>query len=51
VATAQRQLKLLQWVILALTGAVLVVNARMGSGTAPPRSPAGCWPPPTGWAA
>jgi hypothetical protein len=26
----QRQLKLLQWAILALTGAVLVVNARMG---------------------
>jgi hypothetical protein len=30
VATAQRRLKLLQWVIPALTGAVLVVNARMG---------------------
>jgi hypothetical protein len=30
VATAQRQLKVLQWVIPALTGAVLVVNARMG---------------------
>jgi hypothetical protein len=30
VATAQRQLKLLQWVVPALTGAVLVVNARMG---------------------
>jgi hypothetical protein len=30
VAKAQRQLKLLQWVIPALTGAVLVVNARMG---------------------
>jgi ankyrin repeat protein len=30
VARAQRQLKLLQWVIPALTGAVLVVNARMG---------------------
>jgi ankyrin repeat protein len=29
-ATAQRQLKVLQWVIPALTGAVLVVNARMG---------------------
>jgi hypothetical protein len=30
VATAQRQLKVLQWVIPALTGAVLVLNARMG---------------------
>ena len=30
VAKAQRQLKALQWVIPALTGAVLVVNARMG---------------------
>jgi hypothetical protein len=30
VAKAQRQLKVLQWVIPALTGAVLVVNARMG---------------------
>jgi hypothetical protein len=30
IAKAQRQLKLLQWVIPALTGAVLVVNARMG---------------------
>jgi ankyrin repeat protein len=30
VAKAQRRLKLLQWVIPALTGAVLVVNARMG---------------------
>jgi hypothetical protein len=30
VATAQRRLKLLQWVIPALTGAVLVLNARMG---------------------
>jgi hypothetical protein len=30
VAGAQRQLKLLQWLIPALTGAVLVVNARMG---------------------
>ena len=29
-AKAQRQLKVLQWVIPALTGAVLVVNARMG---------------------
>ena len=30
VAKAQRRLKLLQWVIPALTGAVVVVNARMG---------------------
>jgi hypothetical protein len=30
VAKAQRQLKVLQWVIPTLTGAVLVVNARMG---------------------
>jgi len=30
VAKAQRQLKVLQWVIPALTGAILVVNARMG---------------------
>jgi hypothetical protein len=30
VAKAQRQLRVLQWVIPALTGAVLVVNARMG---------------------
>jgi ankyrin repeat protein len=30
VAKAQRQLKVLQWVIPTLTGAVLVLNARMG---------------------
>jgi len=30
VAKAQRQLRVLQWVIPALTGAVLVLNARMG---------------------
>ena len=30
IAGAQRQLKVLQWVIPALTGAILVVNARMG---------------------
>jgi hypothetical protein len=30
VAAAQRQLRVLQWVIPALTGAVLVLNARMG---------------------
>jgi len=30
VAKTQRQLKVLQWVIPALTGAVLILNARMG---------------------
>jgi hypothetical protein len=30
VARAQRQLRVLQWVIPALTGAVLILNARMG---------------------
>jgi hypothetical protein len=30
VAAAQRQLRVLQWVIPALTGALVVVNARMG---------------------
>lgn len=30
VATAERQPKLLQWAIPALTGAVLVVSARLG---------------------
>ncbi len=30
VAKAQRQLKVLQWVIPALTGAMVIVNARMG---------------------
>jgi hypothetical protein len=30
VAKVQRQLKVLQWVIPALTGAVLILNARMG---------------------
>jgi hypothetical protein len=30
VAAAQRQLRALQWAIPALTGALLVVNARMG---------------------
>lgn len=30
VAAAQRQLKALQWAIPALTGAILVINARMG---------------------
>jgi hypothetical protein len=32
---------LLQWVILALTGVVLVVNARMGEQQCPPSSAAG----------
>ena len=39
VTRAQRQLTALQWVIPALTGAVLVVNARMGEQQRPPRSP------------
>ena len=30
VASAQRQLRMLQWVIPGLTGAILVVNAKMG---------------------
>jgi hypothetical protein len=37
VARAQRQLTALQWVIPALTGAVLVVNARMGEQQRPAR--------------
>jgi hypothetical protein len=41
VAATQRQPYLLQWAIPALTGAVLVVNARMAS-SSPPSSPAGC---------
>jgi hypothetical protein len=41
-AKAQRQLKVLQWVIPALTGAVLVLNAHMGEQQRPPRSLAGC---------
>jgi hypothetical protein len=40
VAATQRQPYLLQWAIPALTGAVLVVNARMAS--SPQNSPAGC---------
>ena len=39
VTRAQRQLTALQWVIPVLTGAVLVVNARRVSSSAPPRSP------------
>jgi hypothetical protein len=35
VARAQRQLTALQWVIPVLTGAVLVVNARMGEQQCP----------------
>ena len=38
VTRAQRQLTALQWVIPVLTGAVLVVNARMGEQQRPPRS-------------
>ena len=41
VAATQRQPYLLQWAIPALTGAVLVVNARMAS-SSPPSSPSGC---------
>jgi hypothetical protein len=41
VVAAQHQPYLLQWAIPALTGAVLVVNARMAS-SSPPSSPAGC---------
>jgi hypothetical protein len=41
VAATQRQRYLLQWAIPALTGAVLVVNARM-AGSSPPSSPSGC---------
>jgi hypothetical protein len=41
VAATQRQRYLLQWAIPALTGAVLVVNARMAS-SSPPSSPSGC---------
>jgi hypothetical protein len=41
VAATQRQRYLLQWAIPALTGAVLVVNARMAS-SSPPSSPLGC---------
>ena len=41
VACAQRQLTALQWLIPVLTGAVLVVNARMGEQQRPPRSARG----------
>jgi hypothetical protein len=41
VAATQRQRYLLPWAIPALTGAVLVVNARMAS-SSPPSSPADC---------
>jgi hypothetical protein len=37
VARAQRQLAALQWVIPVLTGAVLVVNTRMGEQQRPAR--------------
>jgi hypothetical protein len=37
VAKAQRQLKVLQWTIPALTGAMLVVNAAMGDQQRPAR--------------
>jgi hypothetical protein len=41
VARAQRQLTALQWVIPALTGAVLVVNARMGEQQRPAQATGG----------
>jgi len=41
VAKAQRQLKLLQWVIPVLTGAVLVVSARMGEQQRPTQAAGG----------
>ena len=41
VAKAQRQLRLLQWVIPALTGAVLVLNARMGEQQRPTQATSG----------
>jgi hypothetical protein len=41
VAKAQRQLKVLQWVIPALTGAVLVLNARMGEQQRPAQATSG----------
>jgi hypothetical protein len=41
VAKAQRQLKVLQWVIPALTGAVLVLNARMGEQQRPTQATGG----------
>jgi hypothetical protein len=41
VAGAQRQLTALQWVIPALTGALLVVNARMGEQQRPTQVPKG----------
>jgi len=37
VAKGQRQLKVLQWVIPALIGAVLILNARMLSSSDPPQ--------------
>jgi hypothetical protein len=43
VVRAQRQLTALQWLIPVLTGAVLVVNARMVSSSAPLRSPRAWW--------
>jgi hypothetical protein len=41
VVKAQRQLKVLQWVIPALTGAVLVLNARMGEQQRPTQATSG----------
>jgi hypothetical protein len=41
VVKAQRQLKVLQWVIPVLTGAVLVLNARMGEQQRPTQATSG----------
>jgi len=41
VATAQRRLKVLQWVVPALTGAVLVLNAGMGEQQRPAQATGG----------
>jgi hypothetical protein len=43
VTKAQRQLKVLQWVIPALTGAMLVLNARMGEQQRPAQVSGGLW--------
>jgi hypothetical protein len=41
VARAQRQLKVMQWVIPAITGAILSVNARMGEQQRPAQAASG----------
>ena len=47
VAKTQRQLRLLQWAIPALTGAVLVLNARMGEQQRPAQVTKGAARPPS----